>query len=222
MPPDTPEQFTPVADPELPPEVLPAPLEPCEPVYQPLARLRPGATTTVPIPVSSSTVLDFTPQMVAELLCPGIPVTEALKVLLLCRSSGVNPFTELFIDRRANDKGKYDYNTIISKRAFLRLAAEHPQYRGYTYTDSPSMAEKPEGAPVYGKCVVSRNGCPEYTEEVLYREAITAVGAGGKPYTRTGFCITQPRAYLRLVTVARALRNCFPDRLNGLYVPGEF
>lgn len=216
------EQFTPEADPAVPPENLPAPFEPPAPLDKPLARIRPGDSVVVPIPVDSSTVLEFTPKLVADLLCPGIPVTEALRILLLCRGSGVNPFTELFIDKRPNDRGRFDYNAIISKRAFLRLAAEHPKYRGYTYTDSPSITERPDGPPISGRCVVSREDCPEYTEEVIYKETITAVGAGGKPYTRTGFCITQPRAYLRLVTVARALRNCFPDRLNGLYVPGEF
>ena len=218
----TPETFIEVVDPELPPDVLPAPAEPSPPPYKPLARIRPGENIIVPVPIDDSTVLDFTPRMVAELLCPGIPVTEAIKVLLHCRSAGLDPFTEIWIDKRANDKGKFDYNVITSKRAFLRKAAEHPKYRGYTYTDSPSIAEKPDGDPVSGRCVVSRDGCPDYVEEVLYRETITAIGAGGKPYTRTGFCRTQPRAYLRLVTVARALRNCFPDRLNGLYVPGEF
>ncbi len=218
------DPFDPGSDLEIPPEVSPPPSPPpptTHAITRPHNCLRPGDSAIIPIPIDQFTTLEFTPRMVADLLCPGIPVTEALRILLLCRGSGVNPFTELFIDKRPNDKGRFDYIPIISKRAFFRLAAEHPEYRGYTYTDHPPLNESTDAPPVFGRCVVRRADCPDYTEEVSYREAITSIGAGGKLYTRTGFCTAQPRAYLRLVTVARALRNCFPDRLNGLYVPGE-
>lgn len=180
---------------------------------------RPTAENTLSIP-TGSTVLEMTASQVAELICPGIPPKKALEFLIKCREGNINPFTEIHINKSANDRGSFDYNFIVGKWAYFRIAAEHPEYAGYTYREYPE-ADKAYAPPIWGECTVHRRGKPEVNFRLYYDEAISAVGGGGKTIKRTGYCTAQPRMYLRLVTIARAFREAFPDRLAGVYLQEE-
>jgi hypothetical protein len=187
--------------------------------------ITPGPDTEVMIATDPYTRIVATPKMVAEIKCAGMPWPKALEVLLLCRRSGIDPFGgEVFLDKRRNDRGTYDYTTILSKRAFFRLAQTHTQFSDMKYEDFPRPEDCTESKPpVWGKALVWRKDWEKpYEYTLFYDEAITCVGVGGKPYRKSsGYCVAQPRQYLRLVCLARAFRDAFADSLNGFYLEEE-
>lgn len=189
-----------------------------EPIPLPARRavFKPDENVVVDIWVTADDCVRVTPRMVADLICPGIPVNEALRFLLVCRQAGVNPFgKEIYIDKRANDKGKMEYMFIIGQQALRRLAHQHPKFIGMTFEDFPKFDESNPKyvTPIMGRAKVWREGAPEpYVQEVYFEE----VGKGKKGYAQQ-----QPREFLRGIAEARACRHAFPDKFSGLYDEGE-
>jgi hypothetical protein len=186
--------------------------------------IQPGLDARVVIATDKATRIVTTPRQLADLKCPGMPWQKAQEVLMLCRRSCVDPYGgELFIDKKRNERGTYDYLVILSKRLFFRLAQSHPEFDRFTYVEFPDPADCDVNKPVvWGKASVWRKGWAEpYTYVLFYDEAISAVGTGGKAYKRSGYCTAQPRQYLRLVCLARAFRDAFADILTGFYEEHE-
>lgn len=208
------------------PETTALAVQPVAPVAIPNRTFvyNPTPDTVVEIWPTEVDCIRATPKMIADLVCKGIPMHEAIRLLMLCRQAGINPFSgELAVKKVENGRGGYDYQFMIRQQTWRRLASSHPEFGGMTYTEDPNDPAM-YVPPVRGVCTVWRKGTPEpYVQSVYYEEAITDVGVGGKPHKRnTGYPICQPREFLRGVTEARALRHVFPDRFSGFYDEGEF
>lgn len=183
---------------------------------------KPHQDMTVDIFPDANTRIAATPAMVRELLHPNIPEKDAMRFLFLCRSACLHPFGgEVFITTRENERGGRDYQFIIAKQAWRRLACQHRDFRGYTVDVFPFDKTKYQ-KPVVAVAKVWRKDCPEpYTIEVFYDEATNEIGKGGAIRKKTGFAETQPREWLRGVATARAFRHTFPDQFSGFYSEEE-
>lgn len=204
-------------------EVIESPITPFNPdTRYELGRFTPSDDHPLSFRAGAVTIT-VTPREVADWLCKGMPMSEANRLLVLCANAGLNPFSgEVVVNKFKNDRGGFDYQYIVRQQAWRRLACEHPQFKGMTYEDSPNDPSKYE-LPILGVCTIWRKDAPEpYRQTVYYEEAITEVGAGGKPRKKTsGFPVCQPREWLRGVCEARGLRHVFPDRFSGFYDEGE-
>jgi len=183
-----------------------------------------GLDRPVEIAISPVDVIRTSASTIIQVLYPKIPPKEAMVLLMLCKRAGLDPFSrEVYLSARPNDTGGYDYTYIVSQQAWRRIACQHPDCMGWTYTSEPDPPE-PGRPPVRGICRVYRRGWKEpYTQVVYYDEAITEIHRGGRLTKRTsGYAVAQPHEFLRGICEARALRHVFADRFGSLYSPMEF
>lgn len=82
--------------------------------------------TRVSIQTAEQTIA-LSPNDVLKWIAPGAPLQEAMKFLLICRATGLNPFLGEIYFVKMGDK----WAPFIAKGGFLRRAQGHPDYDGF-------------------------------------------------------------------------------------------
>lgn len=155
-----------------------------------------------------------------------IPEKEMSKIIMTCKARRLNPFTgDVVITPYKSADGTVTCSLTTTKDFFARRAERNPRYKGKTAGVTVISADgrpvKRKGSAVYpnlgetlvgGWCEVYVEGhdVPEYAEVSLYEYDAQKALWKSKPGTM-----------IRKVAVSQALREAFPDDLNGLYESEE-
>lgn len=138
----------------------------------------------------------------------GATESEFQMFLEFCKSTGLNPFKKeiWFIKTGAG------VQMMTGINGFLTIANNHPQFDGMTV-----KIDEQDGKLVSATCTVYRKDRKYPSEATVYY----AEYAKNSPIWRT-----MPRMMLQKVAKSVALREAFPQELNGMYtqeeMPAEF
>lgn len=121
-----------------------------------------------------------------------------------CRATGLNPFKrEIWFIKT----GTQQVQMMTGINGFLSIANRHPQFDGLTV-----RINEQDGKLVSATCTVYRKDRKYPSEATVYYEEY----AKNSPIWRT-----MPRMMLQKVAKSVALREAFPQELNGMYTQEE-
>lgn len=121
-----------------------------------------------------------------------------------CRATGLNPFKrEIWFIKT----GPQQVQMMTGINGFLSIANRHPQFNGLTI-----RINEQDGKLVSATCTVYRKDRKYPSEATVYYEEY----AKNSPIWRT-----MPRMMLQKVAKSVALREAFPQEMNGIYTQEE-
>jgi len=152
---------------------------------------------------------------------------EIMMFMMLCRDQGLNPFlNEVYLIKYgSNDPAQM----TTSYDVFKQRAMRHPLYQGHNAgticVDKSGEAVHRAGCMVYpgdevigGWCSVERKDMVPLLHEVSFNEYVGRKSNGDI----NRMWASKPGTMIRKVAVSQALREAFPESMQGLYTPEEY
>lgn len=171
----------------------------------------------------SPTIINYEDNKTVELLkntvAQGATDDEFRLFAELCKSTGLNPFKKeiWFIKTKGYTNNRNEFvdgkvQIMTGINGFLAIANRHPQFDGMTI----KIEEDKNGLPQKAICSVYRKD-RKYpsTATALYKEFVKPSRNG------SGIWQTMPSIMLAKCAKSLALREAFPQELNGLYTQEE-
>ncbi len=142
-------------------------------------------------------------KLLLNTVAKGATEAEFQMFLEFCKSTGLNPFKKeiWFIKTGAG------VQMMTGINGFLTIANNHPQFDGMTV-----KIDEQEGKLISATCTVYRKDRKHPSEATVYYSEY----AKNSPIWRT-----MPRMMLQKVAKSVALREAFPQELNGMYTQEE-
>lgn len=145
---------------------------------------------------------------------------EVAMFINLCKYQGLNPFLREAYLIKYSDKAPA--STVVGKDAFTRRAAAIEECEGWTagiaavtkngeYVEREGTIVLPGEKLVGGWCSVKRKGWGEFKNTAALDEYDQ----------QNSMWKSKPGTMIRKVAIVQALRECFPDKFEGMYDQSE-
>lgn len=151
---------------------------------------------------------------------------EVMMFMMLCRDQGLNPFlNEVYLIKYGNEPAQMTTSYDVFKQRAIRNRLYKGHNAGTIVEDKNGEIQRRKGCMVYsgdvvigGWCQVERDGMATLDHEVSFEEYVGRKSNG----EINRMWATKPGTMIRKVAVSQALREAFPESLQGLYTAEEY